>query len=223
MIGLLAAISVAALALASRIETGARDWQGDVARRNAKQARKDARRTRKRRTTTTAPRRRTTVDCCDASDDQWRSARDVYDHWTAPSPMSYREALAVCWDESHKAAAAGDYSKPATRRCALGKMHANKLLQWDDCREACRRAGKGSDPLLESVGSESVIRRWPADDGSGGVCWTTDDGDDIVRIAPDDGAWRVDILRLGAWHPVDSYDDEEGAEDRARELLESPF
>lgn len=231
MIGWLALASVAALAFATSPqtaretarETGARDWRGELAQRNARQARKVARQARKTSGQRKAPRVRAGVDCCAAESDSWREARGVYARWAAPSPMTYREALQVCWRESHEAVEAGDYSKPADRRCALGKLHANKLAQWKDCRETCARAGLGSDPLTEAFAGAADFVRWSADDGTGGTLWAVEGGSDVVRVAPFGASWRVDIAQGSAWRFVDSFDDEDEADEAARQLLDTPF
>lgn len=44
--------------------------------------------------------------------------------------------------ESREAAAGGDYSKPASRRAVLGRMHEVKLRQWEQCRAECGGGGE---------------------------------------------------------------------------------
>ncbi len=48
--------------------------------------------------------------------------------------------------ESQEYAARGDYSKPASRRAVLGRMHQEKLAQWLLCRQAC-----AGDRALDAV------------------------------------------------------------------------
>lgn len=235
MLPVLAALALGAAVWASRRamsspETGAADWQAKLAARNARHARNEARSGHAARTRAALhkPRRvRPSADCCAATDDHWKSARDVYDAWKAPDPLVYRQALHECWLESVEAAANGDYSKPASTRCALGKMHASKLSQWKACREGCRRAGLGElgadDPLFEAVGG--AFDRWPADDGSGGTVWVREGESDRVRVSPDVDGWAVDLQRngRGAWRRVDVFGDELAADDAARGLLDVPF
>lgn len=227
----LVAVGLVARAMSSRapaVETGAkripsRDWRADIERANARQAKKDG--PRRKRPSGVPAKRRPSADCCTAESDHWRTSRAVYDRWRAPDPLEYRAALHACWLESVEAAANGDYSKPASRRCALGKQHANKLAQWKQCREGCARAGLGVDPLLEAVASEGVFERWLAEDGSGGVVWARYGVSDLARVSPDGGGWRVDFQSggRGPWKLIEQTDDEAAADDYARELLDLPF
>lgn len=141
--------------------------------------------------------------------------------------MSWGEAYAAAFQESKDASLLGDYSKPASRRAVLGKMHAAKLAQWRQCREGCHKAGLAGDPLDEALAgggaSEADFERWPADDGSGGTVWIRSGSPDVVRVVPLGGGWRVD-LRVGAgWRSGDVYGSELEADTAARELLDVPF
>lgn len=214
VIGLIASLSLAAVAYLARTppETGAgRDWRGELAERNRRQAKRTSRKTRR----ASGPRyRESAVDCCGAPDDDWRVSRAVYDRWTAPTPTTYREALAECWNESVEAAARGDYSKPASRRCALGKMHQAKLSLWQQCRDGCYGTGA------------PVYDRRPADDGTGGTLWYREGVADVVRVAPNGGGWSVDQQRngRGRWSALAWFDDEADADQAARDALEpDPF
>lgn len=86
-------------------------------------------------------RRRAKVDCCDAPADDWREAGRTYRDWLPPDQTDAKAAYQLCFRESQEYAAAGDYGKPADRRCVLGKMHQAKRVQWDECRSRCRGSG----------------------------------------------------------------------------------
>lgn len=233
-LGLIALAAIAVVAASERIgirETGARDWRAALDKRNklaADQAKRAAARAKRAGKPRELPRRRarSDVDCCAASSDHWKTARDVYDRWKAPSSTSWREAYDQCWRESVEASAAGDYSKPASRRCVLGKMHAAKLAQWKACRADCRRAGLGDDPLLEALGEASSFERYLADDGTGATIWMLAASNDLARVVPEGGdAWRVDYQSegRGPWRRADTFSTEEDADEHARVLLEAPF
>lgn len=126
-------------------------------------------------------RERLAVTCCDGDSDDWRVNRDVYDKWLPPSPMSFADAKRACLEESKKLSLMGDYSKPASRRCVLGKMHAAKLRQWEDCRSTC-----GGGPGLTS---------WDAGDGR--TAYTTH-GKPTLYLHPLSLGWWAVEDRTGA-------------------------
>lgn len=138
--------------------------------------------------------------------------------------MSYREALAACWAESHAAAEAGDYSKPATRRCALGKMHAAKLAAWQNCRAGCGGSVVTVDPFGEaSEVSAAEFFVMPDDDGSGGRVWLREGSPDRARVVPSRDGWIVQLGAGEGWRLVELFEDEPSADDAARALLDAPF
>lgn len=223
-LGLAALAASVLLAASSRAsaEVGVA-WQDRLQARNKRQARKDARAASRGRVKA-APRVRSEVDCCAAGDDNWRSARAIYDRWVSPTPMSYREALAACWAESHAAAEAGDYSKPATRRCALGKMHAAKLSAWQNCRAGCGGSVVTVDPFGEaSEVSAAEFFVMPDDDGSGGRVWLREGSPDRARVVPSRDGWIVQLGAGEGWRLVELFEDEPSADDAARALLDAPF
>ncbi len=146
-------------------ETGARTWQQDKRAAELKamrRARKDARarvdaddvtpaerdalkrlvrdseRLGRARELAGQRRRSNAVNCCDAPSDDWRESRDWYDRWRPDSGgLSFRDAKEAALAESIAFAERGDYSKPASRRAVLGKMHAAKRLAWEQCRAGC--------------------------------------------------------------------------------------
>lgn len=141
-------------------------------------------------------RARSAVSCCDAPSDSWRESREVYDAWLPPEPMSWEAAGRACFDESRSFAAMGDYSKPASRRCKLGKLHQSKLTAWNNCRAECggqalREDGRyhwsvaGREGIMARGGMTFYLRSdgvwWvvETDDGFGGYVevdrWSTED------------------------------------------------
>lgn len=203
-----------------RTAGAAADYQAAM-RAGAVFAQHDARRARGKAARKRAP----SVDCCAAPSDDWRASREVYARWRPDAPLTYREAIRACFVESEESAKRGDYSKPATRRCALGKMHASKLSAWSMCRHGC---GPGrSDPLVELFGDGGGdADEWDvsnAFDGSGGRVWRRAGSSELARVSPDRGGWAVDVDAGAGWRRVDWYEDEITADEAARALLDTPF
>lgn len=117
--------------------------------------------------------RRRGTSCCDAESDSWKS--QTYRDWIPPVPIDGKDAYRDCFNDSVRFAASGDYSKPADRRCTLGKMHASKLAQWKACREEC-----GDRIEREYLGGDYYLRRV-------------------------DGGWAIEILDRDGYHTVESY------------------
>ncbi len=134
--------------------------------------------------------------CCAGADD-WRANRAVYDRWTAPDPMSFQAFKDACMAESREFAASGDYSKPASRRCVLGKMHQAKLRQWQECRQAC----SGGDDSAE----------WWIWDAGGGRTAVGRHGAPTFYLRPLTlGWWAVETRRGSGFAELDrfgSYDE----------------
>jgi len=157
--------------------------------------------------------KRAQVNCCDAAGDDWRDDKPLYKAWLPSGVMTWDEAYQACFAESVAAAERGDYSKPADRRCVLGKMHESKRTAWDQCRAGCagsRLAG------LETYAGEGGVQWWTPDDGRtvAGVQSASEGWRVLFQGADDDGARLVDVFASRG-----------EAEDRALSLLgdELPF
>jgi len=153
--------------------------------------RRDAQRARRARA-------RAGVSCCDAHSDTWR--QDAYRLWLPPVPVTYADAYRECFRESEAASLLGDYSKPASRRCVLGKMHALKLAQWESCRRACAS--------VSGVGVEV----W--DNGDGSTYVKGPGGSALARMG-DDGRWVVESWDADGGE-LGRFDDEPKAIARAK-------
>lgn len=145
--------------------------------------------------------RRSSVSCCDAPSDDWRESRWFYDRWRPDRQVTYREALGEVWRESEELAKAGDYSKPASRRAVLGRMHQHKLAQWEECRARC--FGVAGKLRIVPYG-ETIVVSW---------------GDDSYYVSPGgpEGSWVLMADVNGT--PVDWFDTAHEAIDAARERL----
>jgi hypothetical protein len=151
--------------------------------------------------------RRSQVNCCDASTDDWRDDKPLYKAWLPDGAMSWDEAYQACFAESVAAAERGDYSKPASRRCVLGKMHESKRAAWDQCRAGC--AG-------------SALSGFETYAGEGGVqWWTPDEGATVAGVQSSSDGWRVLYQGRGDRNArlVDVFDTRGDAEDKALSLL----
>jgi hypothetical protein len=60
-----------------------------------------------------------------------------YNRFRAPDQIEFSEAYAVQFKRAKAFAAAGDYSKPATRAAVLGKMREWKLEAWNEHQFVC--------------------------------------------------------------------------------------
>ena len=135
-----------------------------------------------------------------------RASWDVYSRWRDESPLGFRGAYVECFRDSLDAAARHDYSKPADRRCILGKMHAHKRTAWLACRRGCRgELGDDGVEVFEDVAGTAYSRRGEPDTY-------------LVRM-DERGAWVVERYRGGSSRELGTFDDFADADARVRELM----
>ncbi len=60
-----------------------------------------------------------------------------YNRFRAPDPLTFQDAYAIQFQRAVTFAAAGDYSKPATRAATLGKMREFKQNAWAEHQFVC--------------------------------------------------------------------------------------
>ena len=60
-----------------------------------------------------------------------------YRNFKQPDPLTFQEAYAIQFQRAVTFAAAGDYSKPATRAATLGKMREFKQNAWTEHQFIC--------------------------------------------------------------------------------------
>lgn len=155
-------------------------------------------------------RRARRVDCCDAESDDWRTSWDVYRRWRDEGPLGFQAAYVECFRDSLEFARAGDYGKPADRRCILGKMHAHKRGAWLACRRGCRGQVADGIEVLEDVAGTVYRRRGE----STSYLVRSDERGDWLLERYGRGPVR-ELARLGSYAEADG---------RVRELLaEVPF
>lgn len=142
------------------------------------------------------------VDCCSAESDSWRDP--IYRRWR-PHVTTYRAAQSECWAESQRAALGHDYSKPADRRCTLGRMHQYKRNAWDMCRRGCLKVEAESQVEVVDDGFDTVVGR--------GRIW--------LRISSDGPDFVVSDNRDGA--EIGRFDTYAAAEESARSFFTVPF
>lgn len=149
---------------------------------------------------------RAAIDCCSAPSDDYREAGNVYRRWTPGTGYSWQDARRDCWAESQAAAARGDYSRPADRICALGKMHQHKQAAWHACRAACAQRDEADPVTYYEHGMMTVLEI----KGTGSASYY-----------PDGGVWALDYKPSGARRAsrVGTYDDATAAHDAARAVL----
>lgn len=140
------------------------------------------------------------TSCCEGSSD-WRG--DVFRRWRPPVPIRWDDAYRECFRESEEASLLGDYSKPASRRCVLGKMHALKLAQWESCRRECATRS-----------SSGAVELWANEDGSS---YLKGPGGSYLARLSDDGGWVVEDWSRGGG-VVSSHGGEAAAVAAARKL-----
>lgn len=237
-LGVVAYDALTRRAASSATETGARSWQQDkraTELRAARRARKDAavrlqyddvpaaerdelkrlvrdsERLQQRRESARAARQARVVNCCDAPSDDWRDAdtRPYYDRWRSDSGgLDFAEAKRQALDESRDFAAQGDYSKPASRRAVLGKMHAAKLMAWEMCRAGCHG------------------EQWYWIESDDGRLALSKPGGDALYLNPLGGdAWAVESRERSGWVELERFASyNEAVNDaQARLIYESPF